>query len=520
MTPTLDQTSSLRPLLHFTPARGWMNDPNGLIYYAGEYHLFYQHYPHDIIWGPMHWGHAVSRDLVHWEHLPIALYPDAVGNIFSGSIVVDWLNTAGFGSQALVAVFTHDANGRQMQSLAYSIDRGRTWTKYAGNPIVEPPDDQPDFRDPKVFWHEGAQGGHWVMLLAAGRQILFYTSSNLIDWSQSGSFGPGWGSTDGVWETPELFKLPVDGGAQTRWLLSVAVGDGAPAGGSGVQYFVGDFDGSVFSSENSQATVLWVDHGADFYAPQAWNEAPGGRALWIAWMTNWSYARQTPADLFRGAATFPRQLALTATPDGVRLRQALVPELQQLRGQRWLWENERIAGSSDLTAAVRGQELEVIADFDLRQEPGAALLGVRVHSGSGEFTTVGYRVAERQILIDRTHSGRVDFNPTFAALHAAPLDPIDGKIRLHLFVDRSSLELLANDGLVALTEQIFPTAAGIGIELFSEGGAVLLTRLEVYALHLPPFSEHAACGKLSEPRCVGLKDEHDACAGGCLNPDA
>lgn len=482
--PMLRNEEAFRPHYHFTPPAAWMNDPNGMVYYAGEYHLFYQYHPDDIVWGPMHWGHAVSRDLVNWEHLPIALYPDEVGYIFSGSAVIDWENSAGFGDEAMVAIFTHEKNQRQMQSIAYSTDRGRTWTKYAGNPVIEPPNNIRNFRDPKVFWYDKAGAGHWVMLVAAGDSILFYTSPNLKEWEISGGFGFGYGATCGVWETPELFELPVDGSDETRWLLSVAVGDCAPAGGSGVQYFVGDFDGANFTSENPKETVLWVDYGPDFYAPQRWSEASDGRRIWAAWMNNWRYARETPASTFRGALTLPRELALTRTPDGVRLIQRPPAELSRLRGQHWRWENKTIAGASDLLAGVSGQALEIIAEFAAPPTLEPDRLGLRVRTGAGEATTIGYGVKQRLLYLDRTQSGRVDFNAGFPGIYLAPLPPVDGRIRLHLFVDRTSVEVLANDGRAALTAQIFPDDASTGVELFSEGGAATLTSLDIYEIGL------------------------------------
>ena len=247
-----------RPGYHFTPPANWLNDPNGLVYLDGEYHLFYQCHLGDIGWGPMHWGHAVSRDLLNWQHLPVALAPDGNGMIFSGSAVVNTENSAGFGREALVAVFTHHSAQQESQSLAFSLDRGRSWVKYKGNPLLNPPPGTPDFRDPKVFWYGEPGAGQCVMILAVGRQVLFYTSPNLIDWSPSGSFGNGYGSTSGVWETPDLFELPVDGGPDLRWVLTVGVGDGGPAGGSATQYFIGQFDGHVFLSDNPTETVLWM----------------------------------------------------------------------------------------------------------------------------------------------------------------------------------------------------------------------------------------------------------------------
>ncbi len=238
---------AFRPQFHFSPKTGWMNDPNGLVYDNGEYHLFYQHNPNDTKWGPMHWGHAVSSDLIHWQDLPIALEPDKLGMIFSGSAVIDADNTANFGKGAMVAVFTHDLSSAESQSLAYSTDHGRTWTKYALNPVLEPPNNLRNFRDPKVFWYTPGYGaGHWVMLVAAGSSVLIYESSDLKNWKFSSNFGLGYGATCGVWETPDLLELPITGGSQKRWVLTVGVNNCAPAGGTGVQYFVGQFDGKTF----------------------------------------------------------------------------------------------------------------------------------------------------------------------------------------------------------------------------------------------------------------------------------
>src|SRR5215216_2810145 len=284
-----------RPQYHFTPPANWMNDPNGLVYFQGEYHLFYQYHPDSDLWGPMHWGHAVSRDLIHWEHLPVALYPDENGMIFSGSAVIDRRNTAGFGENTMISIFTHHKEDVQSQSLAYSRDAGRTWTKSELNPVLFAPKDVRDFRDPKVFWYGPPEQGHWVMCLAAGDRILFYTCPDLIHWTCSGELGPGFGTNVGVWETPELFECPIDDREETRWILMVGVQDGAPAGGSGTQYFVGTFDGQTFTSENPKEITLWADFGADYYAAQSWNEEPNGRRLMLGWINNWNYARLIPS---------------------------------------------------------------------------------------------------------------------------------------------------------------------------------------------------------------------------------
>lgn len=473
-----------RPQFHFTPPAQWMNDPNGLVYYEGEYHLFYQHNPADTVWGPMHWGHAVSKDLVNWQHLPIALYPDDNGTIFSGSAVIDWQNTAGFGAEAMVAIFTQDNGSRQMQSLAYSTDKGRSWTKYEGNPVIKPPNNIKNFRDPKVFWYKDVDGGgHWVMAVSAGSIVLFYTSPDLKYWQSTGGFGLTQGATCGVWETPDLFELPVAGTDETRWVLAVAIGRCAPAGGSGIQYFVGDFDGQVFSNENDEDLELWADWGADFYAPQTWNDAPGSRRIWAAWMNNWNYAQDIPTSSWRGALTLPRELSLVETAEGIRLRQDAIAELESLRDEHWSWSNETVnSDSPNLLDEIQGEKLEIVAEIQAPSPPTADRFGFHLRTSAGQETAVGYVTKARTLFVDRSQSGAVDFNPSFNGIHTAPLSAVDGTIRLHLFVDRSSIEVFANDGLVSFTEQIFPAADSLGVDLFVEGGHITLNSLEIYSL--------------------------------------
>ncbi len=476
-----------RSQYHFTPPSAWMNDPNGLVFYQGEYHLFYQYNPADVVWGPMHWGHAVSPDLVNWQHLPIALAPDENGAIFSGSVVIDWQDTAGFGKEALVAVFTHADGSRQSQSLAYSLDQGRTWTKYAGNPVLPPPKNIKNFRDPKVFWYDQGGDPHWVMSVTAGSLILFYESLDLKTWQPTGGFGPGEGATCGVWETPDLFPLPVDGGTDTRWVLAIAIGDCAPAGGSGVQYFVGDFDGRTFTNANPKTTTLWADWGADFYAPQSWGEAPNGRRLWAGWMNNWSYAQNIPTSTWRGALTLPRELALRTTPAGLRLAQRPIPELDSLRGTHWSWRAETITPGANLLADISGETLDISVELPVSADMAADRVGLRVRTGSGESTTIGYVTRAQQLYVDRARSGKTDFNAAFANPHHADLPPIDGLIRLRIFVDRSSVEVFGNDGLVVFTDSLFPEAASLGLELFAEGGPAALNTLDIYALKPAAF---------------------------------
>jgi fructan beta-fructosidase len=472
-----------RPAYHFTPPSMWLNDPNGLVYYAGEYHLFYQYHPHSTVWGPMHWGHAVSRDLVTWEHLPIALAPDEHGMIFSGSAVIDWKNTAGFGKEAMVAIFTYnnhtydDIKRIEDQNIAYSTDRGRTWTKYVGNPVVPHPGNLTDFRDPKVFWHID----HWVMALAAGDRALFYISPDLKHWEPSGFFGGGFGSTDGVWETPDLFQLPVSG-SDSRWVLTVGVGSGAYAGGSGTQYFIGDFDGKRFTSENPKETILWMDHGPDFYAPQSWNDEPNSRRIAIAWMSNWSYAREVPSTDWRGAFSLPRELALVQTEQGIRLRQTPVVELKSLRVSTVQWLNRKILPGMNLLAELQKDTFEIVAEFQV--DSSVEMFGFNVRKSDAQQTTIAYKPKTQELIVDRINSGQVDFKDGFASNYAVPLKPEDGRIRLRIFVDRCSVEVFANDGLASVSALIFPAEEQLGLEVFSSGAAVTLNILTVYKLQL------------------------------------
>jgi fructan beta-fructosidase len=470
-----------RPYYHFTPPQMWLNDPNGLVYFDSEYHLFYQYHPGSTIWGPMHWGHAVSRDLINWKHLPIALFPDEHGMIFSGSAVVDKHNTAGFGKEAMVSIFTHHQDDYQSQGLAYSLDAGRTWIKYSANPVLKAEDNARDFRDPKVFWHED----HWVMSLAVGNQILFYSSPDLRIWKQTGSFGNGYGVTGGVWETPDLFKLPMEGSLESRWVLTVSVGDSGPAGGSGTQYFIGEFDGKNFISENSKETILWADFGADYYAPQSWNDEPNGRRLMIGWMNNWSYARLVPAGEWRGTFNLIRELTLKQNPDGIRLYQRPFAEIQNLRATPHHWDETVILPGSNLLTDVGGCSLEILAKFQIQND--VDLFGFRVRVGQNEHTTIAYNPKERKLLLDRSHSGVTEFYDGFARVHSAELHPINDTVTLHIFLDSSSVEVFANDGLITFSDNIFPAEESQALELFVEGGTVRLCSLDIYPLHPATF---------------------------------
>ncbi|HEV2381904.1 MAG TPA: glycoside hydrolase family 32 protein [Terriglobia bacterium] len=480
---------SFRPQFHFTPAKNWMNDPNGLVFYKGEYHLFYQHNPFGNLWGHMSWGHAVSPDLVHWRHLPVAI-PERNGvMIFSGSAVVDWQNSSGFCKSSdprdpscLVAIYTGATAGRQNQNLAYSNDRGRTWTGYAHNPVVDL--QRADFRDPKVFWYKPAQ--RWVMVAALPPQhkVRFFGSLDLRHWTALSDFGPA-GAVGGVWECPDLFELPLEGQpGETRWVLSVNLNPGGVAGGSGDQYFVGRFDGVRFENENPPDTILWADYGKDFYASTSFSDVPpaDGRRIWMGWLDNWEYAAALPTNPWRGAMTIPRRLTLRRFGAGIRLVQQPVAELRALRGRHLAVVNQSAADANQALQAggVKGQALEIQAEI----KPGGATdFGFRVRKGASEETVVGVDLGKSQLFVDRTGSGGAGLPAGFGGRQTCPLETSGGQpVRLHIFVDRSSVEVFANDGQGVISDLIFPSAASQEIEFYSRGGQAQVLRLDTWNL--------------------------------------
>lgn len=456
-----------RPQFHYSPPCGWMNDPNGMVYYQGEYHLFYQFNPNDIVWGPMHWGHAVSPDLIHWETLPIGLYPDDLGPIWSGSAVADESNTSGLvPGGGLIAVFTYQD---QSQGVAYSTDKGRTWTKYAGNPVI--PALAKDFRDPKVFWHEPSQ--QWVMVIAAGRQIQIFISPNLLKWEMTSQLTGE--IAGGVWEVPDLFPLEIEG--QTRWVLLASVSSMAPAGGGGIRYFIGDFDGRTFTYDKAEAE-LWLDYGPDNYAGTTWSDMPADKRTYIGWMSNWQYASNTPTTRWRGATTLPRELRLTRTEEGIRLIQALVPAVTELRQAIGTWEDVSVDGEL-LLDNVQGRTLEIIVEI----EPGTAeRFGIDVHAGEDTRTRIVYNAAQSKLFISRSDKTETGFIANFTPAFGAPITLNNAPLRLHIFVDESSVEVFAQDGLYSLTSQTFVNPADKGVALFAEGGSTRVSRLEIYSL--------------------------------------
>lgn len=474
-----------RPQFHFTPEKGWMNDPNGLVYYAGEYHLFYQHYPDKTVWGPMHWGHAVSKDLIHWEHLPIAIFPDSLGYIFSGSIVVDEKNTSGFQTgkeKPLVAIFTyHDMEkekagrtDRESQGIAYSLDKGRTWTKYKGNPVI-PNKGDVDFRDPKVFWHELSQ--RWVMPLAVGQHLELFTSPNLKDWTFASSFGENDGSHGGVWECPDFFPIKASDGTE-KWILIQNIGRGAVNGGSGTQYFVGHFDGKIFKNDNQPSTTLWLDYGADNYAGVTWFNAPNQDRIYIGWMSNWDdYAQSTPTGTWRSGMTVPRKLTLYKSDDGYKLAQLPVNQINTLRN------SGKIIGKIEINSELEidSQRIykELIIDFDL-EKSDATEMGFVLKNAKNEQLVFGYDKIKKEVFIDRTRSGISTFSEKFSKIHSAPMN--DKILKIRALIDNASIEVFVNDGKIALTDLFFPTEYFNKTTLYTKNGKAVLRSGMIYGL--------------------------------------
>lgn len=494
-------TEPHRPQFHFSPEEKWMNDPNGMVYYDGEYHLFFQYYPDSTVWGPMHWGHAVSKDLTHWQQLPIALYPDSLGYIFSGSAVVDWNNTSGFGinnKPPLVAIFTyHDMAGEkagrtdfQYQGIAYSNDKGRTWTKYEGNPVIPNTKKIKDFRDPKVIWD--AKSEQWVMVFAAHDHVKLWGSKDLKTWEHLSDFGKEWGTHGGVWECPDLFPIKVENTTTSKWVLLLSINPGAPNGGSGTQYFVGDFDGKKFTLDPSFAPsvsgekAVWLDYGRDNYAGVTWSDVPkeDGRRVFMGWMSNWDYAMVVPTGVWRSAMTLPRTLNLHETTAGYRIFSRPVEELKALRSVTQKLGRTEIGTTFDLTeqAGLPVSQLEWVLEFEL-PESGEADFGVELANGKGEKYRIGYQATANQFYSDRTKSGDASFSDKFAAkIHTAPRLSTDKTIRFHLFFDVASAELFADNGAVVMTDIFFPTEDFTSIKIYSERGRVNLLRGEGHSI--------------------------------------
>jgi fructan beta-fructosidase len=467
MNPAPHRHPDYRPLLHFTPPRGWMNDPNGLVFHDGNYHLCYQYHPDDTVWGPMHWGHAVSRDLVQWTHRPVALAPDARGMCFSGSAVVDargdFVDTPlPAGSAPLVAFFTRHLERpgeepRQSQAMAVSRDGGETWQPREPDVLANP--GIPDFRDPKVFWH--APSEHWVMIVTEGQWLGLYRSRDGQAWEKTAEFGEGYGAHDTLaWECPDLFELPLEDSDETRWVLLVGVQRCGPLGGSGTQYFVGDFDGRVFRCQQPPERVAWLDLGADYYAAQSWSDLPGERLV-VAWMSNWLYANQTPTRGWRGAMTLPRELHLEQDGTGhYRLRQA-VPSSVLASANRTQRQEAREL-SSGMAAVALGEAEASMVEFRLSLDDGASLL---LRPWDSEDLLFRLHREGRQLYLEVVRRLAVEHAADTTLVEQFPhrrIWPLPWRDAMHcrLLSDRCSAELFVDDGRITITELGFPVAPG------------------------------------------------------------
>ncbi|KAL4913722.1 glycosyl hydrolase [Aspergillus aurantiobrunneus] len=500
-----------RPQFHFSPARNWINDPNGLVYADGTYHLFYQYNPGGTGHDAISWGHATSADLTHWDERPVALlargFPDNVTEqFFSGSAVVDELNTSGFGEgdeAPMVAMYTsyyvfdqslpsgkHVRAKQQSQSIAYSVDQGETWTMYdEANPVIlEPPaqykDQYKEFRDPNVFWHEPT--GKWVLTLALAdlHKLLIYTSDNLKDWSFASEFGP-YNAVGGVWECPSFFPLPVDGdGSNVKWVAIIGLNPGGPPGtvGSGNQYILGQFNGTTFipdsDSIRSGGRANWMDYGPDFYAALVYNGLPQYQRTVIAWMSNWQYAEKAPTSIWRNAMTIPRRLGLKTVNDNVTLVQEPEEDWEAITGKAHPSQFPSLSEGTENLGSL-GKALEINLTFSDRDTQSSSSspseFGISLHATQNftQQTRIGYDFATKQVFVDRRASENSSFDETFASIYHAPLSPLDdGTVALRIFVDWSSVEVFGGQGETTVTAQVFPGEDATYARLFSTGGSV------------------------------------------------
>ncbi len=456
-----------RPQFHYTPQKNWMNDPNGMIYVDGIYHLFYQHDNYDKVFSNMSWGHAVSIDLIHWKELPKAIVPDndGLGMIFSGSAVLDKNNSAGFGANALVAFYT-STNPQQQQSMAYSTDKGSTWTKYKGNPVIrnEKDDAVPnDFRDPKVMWFE--KENKWVMTLATKDRITFYSSPDLKNWSKESEFGETLGAHGGVWECPDLFPLMLNG--KKVWVLLVSINPGGPNGGSATQYFTGDFDGKTFTPFETE--TKWMDYGTDNYAGVTYSNT-GDRKILIGWMNNWQYAQVVPTRNWRGAMTIPRELYLKEVNKKVFLASKPVKKFDKMLVKSTTVSNINIKNSYNLGTKLGAKgSLFQLSLTDIAANDFSIVLSNK----KGEELVIGYDKTANQYFIDRRKSGRIDFETGFAKRHVAPRISTNKNISLKIIADVASVELFADDGLTVMTDIFFPNQVYTTVTIRSSKGVTV-----------------------------------------------
>ena len=518
LSDTFDTTNTdyYRPSYHFTPLYGWMNDPNGMVYKDGEYHLYFQYNPYGAKWGNMHWGHAVSKDLLHWEHLAPAIARDTLGHIFSGSSVVDVKGTAGYGKNAIVALYTSasDKNG-QIQCMAYSTDNGRTFTKYEGNPVLTPFDGLKDFRDPKVFWYD--KGKCWYMIVSADKETRFYKSKDLKKWEYVSAFGKGFGQQPCQYECPDFFQLPVDGDEKNKkWVMIMNINPGCLFGGSATEYFVGDFDGKNFTCTDEHE-AKWLDYGKDHYATVTYSNVQD-RVLAMTWISNWQYANLTPFKQNRGANGLPRELTLYTLGGKYYVAENVAPEAYALRKVTHALNDETVDGLKNYTGVAAQMDGAFEIDADITpDENGVA--GIEISNNKRERTVIYFDMKKGRVVMDRTESGLTDFGKSavphdieqawdkqreqqaklparvtnsinykndFALATWAPLSLCDNAKTYHveIFVDKSSIELFVNGGRIAMTNLVFPVAPYENMKLYTKGGKADFKNIKVHKLAL------------------------------------
>ena len=511
LSDTFDTTNRdyYRPVYHHTPPYGWMNDPNGMVYKDGEYHLYYQYNPYGSKWGNMHWGHSVSRDLIHWQHLDPAIARDTLGHIFSGSTVVDKDNTAGYGKDALIALYTSASDERgQIQCMAYSTDNGRTYTKYEHNPILTPFDGLKDFRDPKVFWYEPDK--KWIMIVSADKNMRFYSSTDLKEWTYLSQFGEGYGAQPNQFECPDFVQLPVDGNKDNmKWIMIVNINPGCMFGGSATEYFVGTFDGKAFKCDTKPQVTKWLDYGKDHYAAVCISNT-GDRTIALPWMSNWQYANITPIKQYRGANGLPRELTLYTKDGQTYVAANVVPEAKALRKDSRAVEGFSLNGKHRIDNLTNGTDCAVELEMDIT--PGSAqTVGFDLLNEKGEKVKIYLDMEAGRLVMDRTESGitqldgpnkgnydvhvketddhrktlSVNYQNDFALGTWAPLALCNGKTyHLDIFVDKCSVEIFVDGGRIAMTNLVFPTRPYDSLRFYSEGGQATVNNLTIHSLGL------------------------------------
>ncbi len=507
LTDTFDtsNTDYYRPVYHHTPLYGWMNDPNGMVYKDGEYHLYFQYNPYGSKWGNMHWGHSVSTDLIHWNHLKPAIARDTLGHIFSGSTVVDKNNTAGYGDNALIALYTSasDEHG-QIQCMAYSTDDGRTYTKYEKNPVLLPFDGLKDFRDPKVFWYEPDK--KWVMIVSADKEMRFYASQNLKDWEYMSAFGKGYGAQPNQFECPDFIQLPVDGDKnKMKWVMLVNINPGCMFGGSATEYFVGDFDGKEFTCDTKPETVKWLDYGKDHYAAVCISNT-GERIISIPWMSNWQYANVTPIRQYRGANGLPRELSLYTKDGQIYVAADVVKEVEALRKDTRSFDPITVKDEYKIDEVVLQTDGAYELEMDITPNT-SGVAGFDLMNAKGEVAKIYLDMKSGKLVMDRTASGLVAFGEKsephaketddhrktmsvnyqndFALGTWAPLSLCEGKTyHLNVFVDKCSVEIFVDGGRIAMTNLVFPTEPYNMLRFYTESGEAQVSNLKIYKLEL------------------------------------